>query len=132
MQSHVPGTAAATGLLGRETECALLDDLVADVHRGESRSLVLRGQAGIGKTALLGYLMTSASHLTVVKAGGVKWDRELAYASLHQLCGPLLDRLERLPPPQREAMEIVFGLRGGEAPGPVFLGVGGRGPFFGA
>src|SRR3954463_5533174 len=123
MQSHVPGTVAATGLLGRETECALLDDLVADVHRGNSRSLVLRGQAGIGKTALLGYLMTSAPDLTVVKAVGVQSDMELAYASLHQLCGPLLDRLARLPPPQRRAMEIVFGLSAGEAPDRFLFGV---------
>src|SRR5215212_6221350 len=102
MPSHVVETAAASGLLGRETECALLDDVVSDVHHGESRSLVLRGRAGIGKTALLEYLMASASHLTVVKAVGVQSDMELAYASLHQLCGPLLDRLARLPPPQRQ------------------------------
>ena len=123
MQGHALGTATSSDLLGRETECALLDDFVSDVHRGESRSLVLRGEAGIGKTALLEYLQASASHLTVVRAMGVESDMELAYASLHQLCGPLLDRLERLAPPQRQAMEIVFGLSAGEAPDRFLVGL---------
>jgi ATP-dependent Clp protease ATP-binding subunit ClpA len=88
-------------LRGRADECALLDGLVAAVCRGESRSLVLRGEAGIGKTALLQYLIESASELTVVRAVGVKSEMELAFASLHQLCAPLLDRLDGLPVPQR-------------------------------
>src|SRR5919109_4364484 len=92
-------------LRGRATECALLDDLVAAIRRGESRSLVLRGEAGIGKTALLEHLVASASDVTVVRAVGVESEMELPYASLHQLCGPLLEQLERLPAPQREAME---------------------------
>jgi len=110
MGSRFRGPGGRTGLRGRGSECALLDDLAAAVRRGESRSLVVRGEAGIGKTALLEYLVESASDLTVVRAVGVESDMELAYASLHQLCGPLLDRLERLPEPQRQAMEIVFGL----------------------
>jgi DNA-binding CsgD family transcriptional regulator/tetratricopeptide (TPR) repeat protein len=93
-----------------------LDDFVSAVSHGEGRSLVLRGEAGIGKTALLDHLVASASDLTVVRAAGVESDMELAYASLHQLCGPLLDRLESLPGPQRQAMEIVFGLSSGQAP----------------
>ena len=68
----------------------MLDELVADIRRGESRSLVLRGEAGIGKTALLEYLVESASDLTVVRAVGVESEMELAYASLHQLCAPML------------------------------------------
>ena len=64
-----------------------MDDLVAAVRRSESRSLVLKGEAGIGKTALLEYLIASASDLTVVRAVGVQSDMELAFASLHQLCG---------------------------------------------
>jgi len=110
MGSRFRGPGGRTGLRGRGSECALLDDLAAAVRRGESRSLVVRGEAGIGKTALLEYLVESASDLTVVRAVGVESDMELAYASLHQLCGPLLDRLERLPEPQRQAMEVVFGL----------------------
>jgi hypothetical protein len=69
----------------------LLDGLIGDVRRGESRSLVLRGEAGIGKTALLEYLIESASELMVIRAVGVELEMELAYASLHQLCAPLLD-----------------------------------------
>src|ERR671923_1734310 len=110
-------------LRGRARECALLDDLVAAVRRGESRSLVLKGEAGIGKTALLEYLIASASDLTVVRAVGVQSDMELAFASLHQLCGPLLDRLERLPAPQRQAMEVVFGLSAGEVPDRFLVGL---------
>jgi len=110
-------------LRGRASECALLDDLVSAIRRGESRSLVLRGEAGIGKTALLEYLIASAPDATVVRAVGVQSDMELAFASLHQLCGPLLDRLETLPAPQRQAMEIVFGLTAGEAPDRFLVGL---------
>ena len=105
--------------------------MVSAIGRGEGRSLVLRGEAGIGKTALLDYLIASASDLTVVRAVGVESDMELAYASLHQLCGPLLDRLESLPAPQRQAMEIVFGLSAGGAPDRFLVGVGGAQPGFG-
>jgi hypothetical protein len=84
---------------------------------------VLRGEAGIGKTALLEYLIASAPDATVVRAVGVQSDMELAFASLHQLCGPLLDRLETLPVPQRQAMEIVFGLTAGEAPDRFLVGL---------
>src|SRR3954447_8736428 len=110
-------------LRGRARECALLDDLVSAIGRGESRSLVLRGEAGIGKTALLEYLMASAPDVTVVRAVGVQSDMELAFAGLHQLCGPLLERLEGLPAPQRQAMEIVFGLTAGEAPDRFLVGL---------
>jgi DNA-binding CsgD family transcriptional regulator len=110
-------------LRGRASECALLDDLVSAIRGGESRSLVLRGEAGIGKTALLEYLIASAPDATVVRAVGVQSDVELAFASLHQLCGPLLDRLEGLPAPQRHAMEIVFGLTAGEAPDRFLVGL---------
>jgi DNA-binding CsgD family transcriptional regulator len=110
-------------LRGRSTECALLDDVLSAIRRGESRSLVLRGEAGIGKTALLDYLIASAPDLTVVRAAGVESEMELAYASLHQLCAPLLDRLDRLPAPQRQAMEIVFGLSAGGAPDRFLVGL---------
>jgi DNA-binding CsgD family transcriptional regulator len=96
---------------------------VSAIQRGESRSLVLRGEAGIGKTALLEYLIATARDTTVVRAVGVQSDMELAFASLHQLCGPLLDRLESLPAPQRQAMEIVFGLTAGDAPDRFFVGL---------
>ena len=110
-------------LRGRASECGVLDELLGDVRRGESRSLVLRGEAGIGKTALLEYLVESASELTVVRAVGVESEMELAFASLHQLCAPMLDRLRRLPSPQRQALEIVFGLSAGAAPDRFLVGL---------
>jgi hypothetical protein len=123
MESHFRGPGRRTVLRGRASECGLLDDLVSAIRRGESRSLVLRGEAGIGKTALLEYLIASASDLTVVRAVGVESEMELAYASLHQLCGPLLGRLESLPAPQRQAMEIVFGMSAGGAPDRFLVGL---------
>jgi DNA-binding CsgD family transcriptional regulator len=84
----------------------------------------VRGEAGIGKTALLEYLVKSASDLTVVRAVGVESEMELAFAGLQQLCAPLLDRLPRLPAPQRDALEIVFGLSEGAAPDRFLLGLG--------
>ena len=85
--------------------------------------LVVRGEAGIGKSALLAYLVGAASDLTVVRAVGVESEMELAFASLHQLCAPMLDRLERLPAPQREALKIVFGLAQGSAPDRFLVGL---------
>jgi DNA-binding CsgD family transcriptional regulator len=110
-------------LLGRTSECSLLDGLIADVRRGQSRSLLLRGEAGIGKTAPLEYLIECASDLTVLRAVGVESEMELAYASLHQLCAPALDRLDSLPAPQRQALEIVFGRSSGSPPDRFIVGL---------
>src|SRR3954451_5471747 len=110
-------------LRGRADECALLDTLVDAVRRGEGRSLVVRGEAGIGKTALLEYLARSASTLTVLRAMGVESEMELAYAGLHQLCASLLDRLDRLPAPQRQALETAYGLSVGGAPDRFLVGL---------
>jgi DNA-binding CsgD family transcriptional regulator len=110
-------------LLGRAEECARLEALVGDVRLGESRSLVVRGEAGIGKTALIEFLTASASGVTVLRAVGVESEMELAYASLHQLCGPLLARLELLPAPQRQALEIVFAMSAGPAPDRFLVGL---------
>src|SRR5215217_8465387 len=123
MQSRLRGSGRAMSLLGRAEECAALDGLIDDVRRGASRSLVLRGEAGIGKTALLRYLVESASDLTIDRAVGVESEMELAFASLHQLCGPMLDRLPTLPAPQRQALEIVFGLSAGAAPDRFLVGL---------
>jgi len=113
MGSGQPGR---TRMWGRERERALLDELISSVRRGESRSLLLRGEAGIGKTALLEYLIASASDLNIARATGVASEMELAFASLHQLCAPMVDMVERLPAPQRDALRIVFGLSAGPAP----------------
>jgi DNA-binding CsgD family transcriptional regulator len=83
---------------------------------GESRTLVLRGEPGVGKTALLDYVIGSAPDLRVLRAVGVESEMELAFASLQQLCAPTLDRLERLPDPQQVALGVALGLRAGQAP----------------
>ncbi len=85
--------------------------------------MVLAGEAGIGKTALLEYLTAVASNLTVLRAAGVESEMELAYAGLHQLCGPLLDRIATLPGPQRQALEIVFGRSAGAPPDRFLVGL---------
>ena len=104
------------GLLGRQSERSALDVLVSSVRAGESQTLVLRGDAGVGKSALLGYLVERAADCRILHAVGVEAEMELAYAGLHQLCAPLFDRLEPLPAPQRDALTTAFGLRAGEAP----------------
>ena len=109
-------THAGPGLLGRRRERADLDALIAAVRAGESRALVVRGDAGVGKSALLEYVAERATGCRIVHAVGVESEMELAFAGLHQLCTPLLDRLERLPAPQRDALATAFGLRAGEAP----------------
>jgi DNA-binding CsgD family transcriptional regulator/tetratricopeptide (TPR) repeat protein len=111
-------------LRGRADECATLDAFLADVRRGESRSLVLWGEAGIGKTALLRYLIDSAADVAVVRAVGVESEMELAFASLHQVCAPLLGRLDELPPPQRRALQIVFGLSADPPPDRFLVALG--------
>ena len=110
-------------LRGRASECAALDGLLRGLRAGQSRALVVRGEAGIGKTVLLEYLISSASDLSVVRTAGVESDIELAYASLHQLCVPLLNRLDRLPGPQRRALEIVFSLSTGPPPDRFLVGL---------
>src|SRR5262249_35562555 len=97
----------------RLAETEQLDQLVADVAAGASRVAVLRGEAGIGKTALLQRLVKGLKGWYVVVAAAVESEMELAYSSLHQLCAPMLDRLEQLPGPQRDALATVFGLSAG-------------------
>jgi len=120
--AHLSGPESAS-LRGRRSECAACDDLVAAVRRGESRVLVVRGEAGIGKSALLAYLVGAASDLTIVRAIGVESEMELAFASLYQFCAPMLDRLEWLPAPQRDALKIVFGLAQGPVPDRFLVGL---------
>jgi len=110
-------------LLGRRRECQVLDDLVADVRTGISAAVVLRGEAGIGKSELLQYLGDRATGCRVVRAAGVQSEMELSYASLHQLCSPLLSGLENLPEPQQGALATAFGLRAGNAPDPFLVGL---------
>jgi DNA-binding CsgD family transcriptional regulator len=105
---------AGTYLSGRDAECAALDELLHATRQGESRVLVIRGEPGVGKTALLDYAIDSAREFRVVRAVGVESEMELAFAGLQQLCAPLLGRLDRLPEPQRKALRGAFGLSGDE------------------
>ena len=123
MARALPGPGREPSLLGRVAECRLLDELVADIRRGESRSLVLRGDPGIGKSALLTYLGESARDLRIIRVVGVESEMELGYASLHQLCASFLDRVPELPEPQSQALETVFGLRLGAAPDRFLVGL---------
>ena len=103
-------------LLGRARECDTLDELLEAVRSGKSRALVVRGEPGVGKTALLEYAVESASDLRVARAFGFDSEMELAFAALLQVCAPMLDRLERLPKPQRDALSTAFGLMSGPSP----------------
>jgi DNA-binding CsgD family transcriptional regulator len=111
------------GLRGRQDECNTLSRLVTAVHSGHSQVLVLRGEAGIGKTALLEFLVDRAQGSRVGRAVSVESELELAYAGLHQLCSPYLDRMDRLPVPQQAALGTAFGLQAGSAPDRFLLGL---------
>ena len=101
----------------------MLDRLLADALGGRSRVTVLRGEAGVGKSALLGYLSGRVAGWHVARAAGVESEMELAYAGLHQLCAPMLDHLGRLPAPQRDALATVFGRSAGAAPDRFLVGL---------
>jgi DNA-binding CsgD family transcriptional regulator len=110
-------------LAGRQAECGVLDGLIAAVRAGESRALVLLGDPGVGKTALLEYLSGRAEGCRVMRAAGVQTEMELAFATLHQLCAPLLDGLDGLPGPQREALRTAFGMSAGPPPDRFLVGL---------
>jgi DNA-binding CsgD family transcriptional regulator len=110
-------------LLGRRAECEVLDGVLADALAGRSRAVVLRGEAGAGKSALLGYVSDRVDGWRVGKAIGVESEMELPYSSLHQLCAAMSDRLDHLPEPQRDALATVFGLSAGPAPDRFLVGL---------
>src|SRR5947208_15876963 len=117
------GAISQRGLLGRRSESTTLDRLLEAVRAGESRALVIRGDPGVGKTALLEYIVEHASGCRVARAAGVQSEMELAFAGLHQLLAPMLDRLERLPVPQRDALGVAFGVSPGPAPDRFVIGL---------
>lgn len=110
-------------LLGRRRECEAVSRVIASLGGGQSRALVLRAEAGAGKSALLDYAAEQATAYQVLRATGVQSEMELAYAGLHQLCSPVLDRLDALPAPQGAALGVAFGLRGGDAPDRFLVGL---------
>jgi DNA-binding CsgD family transcriptional regulator len=101
-----------------------LDRLLTGVRASQSRVLVVRGEVGVGKSALLEHLLRSASGCRIARAVGHEYEMELAYAGLHQLCGPLLDLREGLPGPQRDALAAAFGLSAAPAPDRFVVGLG--------
>src|SRR3954471_22934143 len=109
-----PGRAPV--LLGRAAERELLDRLLENVRAGQSAVLVLRGEAGVGKTALLHYCARQASGFHVARIAGVESEMELPFAGLHQLCAPLLGRLGALPQPQQAALGVALGRSSGPVP----------------
>jgi AAA ATPase domain len=116
MAAHFATGGRAAELAGRRRERDVLDRLIEAVRAGESRALVVRGEPGVGKTALLEYLVEQASGSVVARAVGVQSEMELAFAGLHQLLAPMLDRLEGLPVPQRDALQTALGISPGAAP----------------
>src|SRR5512133_2655873 len=103
-------------LQGRSGEHAVLDRLLADVRGGHSGVLVIHGEAGVGKTALLRHAAGQASDFRVAQVAGVELEMELPYAGLHQLCTPMLDGLDGLPEPQQVALRVALGLAPGDPP----------------
>jgi DNA-binding CsgD family transcriptional regulator/tetratricopeptide (TPR) repeat protein len=110
-------------LRGRGKQCLALDGLLADVRAGGSRTLVVRGEPGIGKTALLSYAADTVPDFQVARAEGVESEMELPFAALHQLCGRMMNRNGRLPGPQRDALGVAFGLRSGSTPDRFLVGL---------
>src|SRR5689334_11398650 len=118
---------AAPELRGRLNESDALDRLLAQVRAGQSEVLVVRGEPGIGKSALLDYLAGSAAGCRVDRAAGHEYEMELAYAGLHQLCASSLHLVDRLPEPQRDALSAAFGLSSAPPPDRFVVGLGALG-----
>src|ERR1700722_17451723 len=118
-----PMAGRASGRTDRRDERGVLDRLVGAVRAGGSGVLVVRGEPGVGKSTLLNYLAGRAAGCRVVRAAGVESEMELAFAGLHQLLAPVLDRVESLPGPQRDALRTAFGLSAGPVPDRFLLGL---------
>jgi DNA-binding CsgD family transcriptional regulator len=110
-------------LLGRQRECEVLGRLLGAARGGDGGVLVVHGEPGVGKTALLDWTIEEGRQLRVLRTVGVEGEMELPFAALQQLCSPVLDRLERLPDPQRDALSVAFGLSAGQAPNPFLVGL---------
>jgi predicted ATPase len=110
-------------LLGRRPQQEQLARLLSGAREGRSGVLVVSGEAGVGTTALLTDLASRASGMRTIYIGGAESEMELAYAGLHQLCAPLSGRIERLPDPQRRALQVALGLSEGDAPERFLVGL---------
>jgi DNA-binding CsgD family transcriptional regulator/tetratricopeptide (TPR) repeat protein len=110
-------------LQDRHAERAALQALISGAREGTSAALVVRGEPGVGKTALLDDVLAHAAGCRVVRASGVESEMELAFAGLHQLCAPFLERIDHLPAPQRSALRTAFGLEVGDRPDRFLVGL---------
>ena len=110
-------------LLGRERECEVLDRLLNGVRTGDGGVLVMYGEAGVGKTALLEYTVEAAREFRIARTIGVEAEMELPFAAAQQLCAPFVELMDRLPQPQHDALDVAFGLRTGPAPDPFLVGL---------
>ena len=108
---------------GRRVEREALERLLAAVRSGQSRVVVVSGEPGVGKTAVVESAIGSASGFRVLRAVGIESEMELPFAALHQLCAPILDRLDQLPDPQQDALGVAFGLRAGDPPDRILVGL---------
>src|SRR3954447_6877122 len=111
------------GFFGRTAECRQLDGIVAQARDGRSAVLVIRGEPGIGKTALLRYAARQASGLRLVDVEGVEAEMDLPFAAIHRLCAPISDRIEVLARPQRDALRVALGTAAGVAPSAFLVAV---------
>jgi DNA-binding CsgD family transcriptional regulator len=114
---------SAVRLLGREREREALDRLLDSARRGHGSVLVIHGEPGVGKTALVDYTVSATDDFRSTQTIGVQAEMELPYAALQQLCSPSLELIDRLPGPQRDALGVAFGLRSGPAPNPFLVGL---------
>src|ERR1700730_1295194 len=110
-------------LLGREREREVLDRLLDGVRGGRGGGLVVHGEAGVGKTALLDYAVEAAREFRIARTSGIEAEMELPFAAVQQLCSPFFELMDRLPQPQHEALGVAFGLITGPAPNPFLLGL---------
>src|SRR5580765_984749 len=110
-------------LLGRQREREVLDRLLDAARSGHGRVLVVHGEPGVGKTALLGYAIEAAYEFRVAATAGVEGEMQMAYAALQRLCSPILDLMEVLPDPQGDALAVAFGLSSGDVPNPFLVGL---------
>ncbi|HEV3452233.1 MAG TPA: ATP-binding protein, partial [Acidimicrobiia bacterium] len=111
------------GLVGRADECTQIDELLDSIRNGLSGALVVRGEAGVGKTALLDYAVNRADGFEIVRLTGVEPERDLGFAALHRLLAPMLDQIGQLPSVQRNALNSALGLTAGPPANPFLVGL---------
>src|SRR6476646_9596218 len=110
-------------LLGRQHECDVLDRMLGAARLRHGGGIVVLGEPGIGKTALIDYAIEAAEGFQVLRTIGIQAERELPFAALHQVTAPCLSSLEHLPEPQRDALQVAFGLDAGVAPDRLLVGL---------